>query len=54
MSLCRHCASKDDLIAAFLDWRHDHWTSWFTAAVDAGLARIEQDAAAERQPGAEG
>jgi AcrR family transcriptional regulator len=41
MSLYRHFASKDDLIAAFLDWRHDHWTSWFTAAVDARLARNE-------------
>jgi AcrR family transcriptional regulator len=41
MSLYRHFASKDDLIAAFLDWRHDHWTSWFTAAVDARLARGE-------------
>jgi AcrR family transcriptional regulator len=41
MSLYRHFASKDDLIAAFLDWRHDHWTSWFTAAVEARLARHE-------------
>jgi AcrR family transcriptional regulator len=39
MSLYRHFASKDDLIAAFLDWRHEHWTSWFTAAVEARLAR---------------
>jgi AcrR family transcriptional regulator len=41
MSLYRHFPSKEDLIAAFLDWRHDHWTSWFTAAVDARLARGE-------------
>ncbi|WP_198117994.1 TetR/AcrR family transcriptional regulator [Massilia rhizosphaerae] len=41
MSLYRHFASKDDLIAAFLDWRHEHWTAWFTAAVDARLARGE-------------
>jgi AcrR family transcriptional regulator len=41
MSLYRHFPSKDDLIAAFLDWRHDHWTAWFTAAVDARLARGE-------------
>jgi AcrR family transcriptional regulator len=41
MSLYRHFASKDDLIAAFLDWRHGHWTSWFTAAVEARLARGE-------------
>jgi AcrR family transcriptional regulator len=41
MSLYRHFPSKDDLISAFLDWRHDHWSSWFTAAVDARLARGE-------------
>jgi len=41
MSLYRHFASKDDLIAAFLDWRHDHWMAWFTAAVDARLGRGE-------------
>ena len=29
MSLYRHFPSKDDLIAAFLDWRHAHWTAWF-------------------------
>jgi AcrR family transcriptional regulator len=39
MSLYRHFPSKDDLIAAFLDWRHEHWTAWFRAAVDARLAR---------------
>jgi AcrR family transcriptional regulator len=41
MSLYRHFASKDDLIAAFLDWRHDHWMAWFTAAVETRLARHE-------------
>jgi AcrR family transcriptional regulator len=41
MSLYRHFPSKDDLIAAFLDWRHDHWTAWFTAAVDTRIARGE-------------
>jgi AcrR family transcriptional regulator len=41
MSLYRHFPSKDDLIAAFLDWRHDHWTAWFTTAVDARIARGE-------------
>lgn len=39
MSLYRHFPSKDDLIAAFLDWRHDHWMAWFTAAVEARLAQ---------------
>lgn len=38
MSLYRHFPSKDDLIAAFLDWRHEHWMAWFTAAVEARLA----------------
>jgi AcrR family transcriptional regulator len=38
MSLYRHFPSKDDLIAAFLDWRHEHWMTWFTAAVEARLA----------------
>jgi AcrR family transcriptional regulator len=45
MSLYRHFPSKDDLIAAFLDWRHAHWTSWFTAAVEARLARKAELAA---------
>lgn len=39
MSLYRHFASKDDLIAAFLDWRHDHWMTWFTTAVETRLAQ---------------
>lgn len=39
MSLYRHFPSKNDLIAAFLAWRHDHWMGWFRAAVDARLAQ---------------
>ena len=39
MSLYRHFPSKDDLIAAFLDRRHDHWMAWFTAAVEERLAQ---------------
>jgi len=39
MSLYRHFPSKDDLIAAFLERRHDHWMAWFTAAVEARLAQ---------------
>lgn len=35
MSLYRHFASKDELIAAFLDWRHDFWMRWFVEAVEA-------------------
>lgn len=35
MSLYRHFPSKAHLIAAFLDWRHEYWMGWFTAAVEA-------------------
>jgi AcrR family transcriptional regulator len=35
MSLYRHFPSKNHLIAAFLDWRHEHWMSWFEDAVEA-------------------
>lgn len=35
MSLYRHFPSKNHLIAAFLDWRHEYWMGWFTAAVEA-------------------
>jgi AcrR family transcriptional regulator len=38
MSLYRHFPSKNDLIAAFLDWRHTHWMEWFAGSVDARLA----------------
>ncbi|MEX3945561.1 TetR/AcrR family transcriptional regulator [Paraburkholderia sp. BR10937] len=38
MSLYRHFASKDDLIAAFLDWRHDFWMRWFLEAVEERFA----------------
>lgn len=37
MSLYRHFASKDELIAAFLAWRHDDWMAWFTGAVERRL-----------------
>lgn len=39
MSLYRHFPSKDDLIAAFLDRRHDHWMVWFMSTVEARLAQ---------------
>lgn len=39
MSLYRHFPSKNHLITAFLDWRHDYWMTWFTAAVEARWAR---------------
>ena len=29
----RQFASKDDLVLAFLDFRHDRWMSWFTEAL---------------------
>ncbi|MGN5477796.1 TetR/AcrR family transcriptional regulator [Cupriavidus basilensis] len=38
MSLYRHFSSKDELIAAFLDWRHDFWMRWFTEEVESRLA----------------
>ena len=38
MSLYRHFASKNDLISAFLDRRHDEWMAWFRGNVEARLA----------------
>lgn len=38
MSLYRHFASKNDLITAFLERRHDFWMQWFTEEVEAGFA----------------
>ncbi|WP_420995380.1 TetR/AcrR family transcriptional regulator [Cupriavidus sp. 30B13] len=38
MSLYRHFASKNELISAFLDWRHDFWMNWFTEEVEARFA----------------
>jgi len=37
MSFYRHFPSKTDLIAAFLERRHDTWMSWFKDAVDARI-----------------
>ncbi|WP_296942842.1 TetR/AcrR family transcriptional regulator [uncultured Massilia sp.] len=42
MSLYRHFPSKNDLIGAFLDWRHEHWMTWFTGAVEARLAHTPE------------
>lgn len=39
MSLYRNFASKDELIAAFLNWRHDFWMRWFAETVDAHFAQ---------------
>ncbi|CAJ0707688.1 TetR/AcrR family transcriptional regulator [Ralstonia sp. 22086] len=39
MSLYRHFPSKSDLIAAFLDARHERWMAWFREATEARLAR---------------
>jgi AcrR family transcriptional regulator len=30
----RHFPSKDDLIGAFLAYRHNHWMEWFTQALE--------------------
>ncbi len=38
MSLYRHFASKNDLIFAYLQRRHDGWMQWFEAGVRARLA----------------
>ncbi|UDM53446.1 TetR/AcrR family transcriptional regulator [Cupriavidus sp. MP-37] len=38
MSLYRHFASKNALIAAFLARRHDEWMAWFRQDVEARLA----------------
>lgn len=37
MSFYRHFPSKTDLIAAFLNARHESWMAWFTREVDAGI-----------------
>lgn len=41
-TLYRHYPSKNDLILAFLEYRHRRWTTWF----DAALRRFGDDAAA--------
>ncbi|MBV8272395.1 MAG: TetR/AcrR family transcriptional regulator [Cupriavidus sp.] len=38
MSLYRHFSSKNDLIFAYLERRHDHWMAWFRDAVARRLA----------------
>lgn len=38
MSLYRHFASKNDLIFAYLQRRHDYWMGWFRDAVTSRLA----------------
>ncbi|SDX59304.1 TetR/AcrR family transcriptional regulator [Lysobacter enzymogenes] len=42
VTLYRHYPSKNDLILAFLDYRHERWMAWF----DAALRRHGDDAAA--------
>lgn len=42
MSLYRNFRSKDDLISAFLEWRHDYWMSWFVNSVESRFARTPQ------------
>lgn len=38
MSLYRNFQSKNELIAAFLSWRHEFWMGWFKNAVESRLA----------------
>lgn len=33
LTFYRHFASKDDLVRAFLDFRHDRWMAWFVDAL---------------------
>jgi len=33
LTFYRHFASKDDLVRAFLDYRHDRWMAWFVDAL---------------------
>lgn len=42
VTLYRHYPSKNELILAFLDYRHERWMAWF----DAALRRFGDDAAA--------
>lgn len=39
MSFYRHFPSKADLIAAFLENRHERWLDWFERAVEARLGK---------------
>ena len=39
MSLYRNFPSKNHLISAFLEWRHEHWMNWFVAGVEARFAQ---------------
>lgn len=39
MSFYRHFPSKADLIATFLETRHERWLGWFEHAVDARLGK---------------
>ncbi len=38
----RHYPSKNDLILAFLDYRHDRWMTWFSTALLEKNNRIDQ------------
>jgi len=33
LTFYRHFASKDDLVRAFLDYRHERWMAWFVDAL---------------------
>jgi AcrR family transcriptional regulator len=44
MSFYRNFPSKNHLITAFLEWRHEHWMTWFIGAVEPRW---------QRQPGLE-
>lgn len=37
----RHFPSKNDLVAAYLDYRHVQWMSWFTTALESATQNSE-------------
>lgn len=40
VTFCRHFPSKNHLIPAFLDSRHDRWMAWFRAALERGMIAV--------------
>lgn len=46
VTLYRHFPSKNDLIAAYLDYRHERWMAWFTDA----LGRLPRNAEFPLEP----
>ena len=53
LTFYRHFASKDDLVRAFLDYRHERWMAWLVDALGRHGARPGggRNALARRLPG---